>query len=374
MNIGIICYPSYGGSGGFATALAKELAHKGHNMHIISYDVPFKLSEEWPKNLHFHKVDISDYPLFNGSPYTIALTNKIAEVTTDEKLDILHSHYALPHAVAVSMAKKMIRRKVKTVTTLHGTDATIMGKDDSMNKALSYAILESDAITTVSDSLSREAKQNYNLKTLPHVIYNFVTTEKIAQSKLKSLRSVFADPEERILIHVSNFRPVKRVADVIKIFAEVQKEVPAKLLLVGDGPDLAKTKRSVRRRKLEDKVHFLGFQLDIPKLLSLSDIFLLPSQKEGFNLSALEAMSCGVPIIGSNTLGMTEMVTENKSGILSRIGNTKQMAKNAIELLQEKEKWLTLSINGIRSVKTQYRPEHIVPQYEEVYRQVLKKK
>lgn len=373
MKIGIVCYPSYGGSGGFATSLAQELAKRNHEIHIISYDVPFNLSKNWPKNLFFHKVDTTDYPVFKDSPYTIALTNKIAEVLRDEKPDIIHTHYAMPHAVAVSMAQKMVRKRVKTITTLHGTDTTIMGKDENLGSTLAYAIKESDMVTAVSHSLAKEAKQNYNLKTMPHVIYNFVTTHKTPRSSLRTLRGVYANQDEKILIHVSNFRPIKRVKDVVAIFDAVQKSVPAKLIFVGDGPDLAKAKQAAKRKKILNKVHFLGFQLDIAKLLSVSDLFLLPSEKEGFNLSALEAMSCGVPIIGSNTLGMSEMVTINKTGILSRVGNVKQMAKNAIELLGNRNQWLSYSISGINAVKKRYRPEIIVPQYEELYKKVLKK-
>ncbi|OJI06548.1 N-acetyl-alpha-D-glucosaminyl L-malate synthase BshA [bacterium CG10_46_32] len=374
MKIGIVCYPSYGGSGGFATSLAQELAKRNHEIHIISYDLPFNLSKDWPKNLHFHKVDVTDYPVFKESPYTIALTNKLAEVIQEERLDIVHAHYAMPHAVALSMARKMVRRKIKTITTLHGTDATIMGKDQNLGNTLEFAIKDSDAITTVSESLAKEAKKNYNLKTTPHVIYNFVTTYKKSRITLRGLRKIFADPNEKILIHVSNFRPVKRIRDVIAVFDGVQKKIPAKLLLVGDGPDLIKAKQAARRKKIAGKVHFLGFQLDIAKLLSISDLFLLTSENEGFNLSALEAISCGVPIIGSNTVGMSEMVTDNKAGVLSRVGNTKHMIKNAIELLENKDKWLAYSINGMNAVKNKYRPEIIVPQYEELYKKVLKAK
>ncbi|PJC40794.1 MAG: N-acetyl-alpha-D-glucosaminyl L-malate synthase BshA, partial [Parcubacteria group bacterium CG_4_9_14_0_2_um_filter_41_8] len=213
MKIGIVCYPSYGGSGGFATSLAQELANRNHEIHLISYEIPFKLSQNWPENITFHKVDAIEYPLFKDSQYTIALTNKIAEVIREEKLDIVHAHYAIPHAVSVSMARKMVRKKVKVITTLHGTDTTIMGKDQNLNQTAEFALKECDALTAVSDSLAKEAKKNYNLKTQPHIIYNFVTTQKTSRSKLRSLKNIFAETDEKILIHVSNFRPVKRVQD-----------------------------------------------------------------------------------------------------------------------------------------------------------------
>jgi len=374
MKIGIVCYPSYGGSGGLATSLAQELAKRNHEIHLISYEIPFKLSQNWPSNIKFHKVDTIEYPLFKDSPYTIALTNKIAEVIKEEKLDIIHAHYAIPHAVSVSMARKMVRKKIKVITTLHGTDTTVMGKDANLNQTVEYALKECDALTAVSDSLAKEAKKNYNLKTQPQIIYNFVTTQKTARNKLRSLKNIFTEPKEKILMHVSNFRPVKRVQDVIKIFQKVNNVIPSKLLLVGDGPDTPKIKRIVKKYKLSSSVHFLGFQLDIAKLLSTSDLFLLPSQKEGFNLAALEALSCGVPVVGSNTLGMSEMITNNEAGILSKIGNIDQMSKNAIEILSDKNKWLTFSINGINAVNKKYRPDVIVPQYEDLYKKVLKSK
>ena len=372
MKIGIICHPTYGGSGGFATGLAQQLARRGHEIHIISYEVPFKLSQYWPKNLKYHRVDTADYPLFRESPYTISLTNKIAEVVKEEKLDILHSHYAIPHSVAVNMAKGMIRKKIKSLTTIHGTDSTIMGKDNTLKEAVEFALKNDDCITAVSGSLAKETKKNYNLKKQPKVIYNFVATEKTPKSELRNLRKIFAQEKEKILIHVSNFRPVKRISDVLKIFNAVQKKVSSKLILVGDGPEMRKAKSWAKRNKLDSKIHFLGFQLDVPKLLSISDLFLLPSEKEGFNLSALEAMSCGLPIIGSNTLGMNEMVKDNDAGCLSRVGNTKQMTQNAIELLTKKEQWLSCSMNASKAVKEKYSPNIIVPQYEGLYKELLK--
>jgi N-acetyl-alpha-D-glucosaminyl L-malate synthase BshA len=373
MKIGIVCYPSYGGSGGFATSLAQQLAKLKHEIHIISYDVPFLLSQYWPKNITFHQVDVTEYPVFRESPYTISLANKIAEVVNDHKLDIIHAHYAMPHAVAAHLAKDMVRKKVKVVVTLHGTDVTVMGIDKTLSKTLATNIGRSDSVTAVSDLLAHEAQKNFKLKTVPEVIENFAITKRTLKGKLKDLRAIFAEPDEKILIHVSNFRPVKRTEDVIKIFKKVNAKIPSKLILIGDGPDLVKIKRLVTRAKLKNNVHFLGFQLDVPKILSASDLFLFPSEKEGFGLAALEAMACGVPIVGSKSIGLAKTIIENKVGLLSRVGNITQMTKNALDILSDNEKHIAMSVSAIKTVNKLFRPEHIVPKYEALYKKLLKK-
>jgi len=375
MKIGIISYPSYGGSGALATELGKHLAKKGHQVHMISYEVPFRLIGSWQKNISFHQVEMADYPLFRDIPYSIALTNKIAEVANQEKLEILHAHYAMPNAIAMNSAKKMIKNKrIKTVTTLHGTDVTVVGKEAAINETLSYALKESNAVTTVSKSLADEAKENFKIKKRIKVIYNFVNTKKTPRRDLKDLTKIFTTNDEKILIHVSNFRAVKRAPDVVKIFAVVNKDINCKLILVGDGPEKGAVRRLVANMNLQDKIHFLGMQSDVDKLLSISDLFLLPSEKEGFNLSALEAMSCGVPVITTLVNGMKEMIKENKCGLLSKIGDTKKMASDSIELLANTKLHEEFAKNGMKAVEEKYRPEIIVPEYEKLYKQLLKKK
>ncbi len=374
MKIGIICYPSYGGSGGFATSLGQELAKLGHEIHLISYEVPFKLSQYWPKNIKFHQVYVTEYPVFKESSYSISLANKIAEVVNEYKLDIIHVHYAMPHAVAAKMAKDMIKRKIKIMVTLHGTDVIVMGKDNNLNETLGANIKQCDAVTAVSENLAKMAQKYFKLKKMPDVIENFVTTERIPKNKVKNLRGILANPKEKILTHISNFRTIKHTEDVVSVFKKVQKKVPSKLVLMGDGPEMPKIKRMVKRAKLNSKTHFLGFQLDVAKVLSSSDLFLFPSEREGFGLAALEAMACGVPVIGTNTLGISNIISNKKTGMLSGVGDVQSMANNAIEILTNHEKWLEMSVNSIRLVNNEYRPEHIVPKYEELYKKTTKKK
>lgn len=374
MKIGIIGYPRIGGAGGVATSLAQELAKSGHDIHLISYDVPFSLGQFWPKNITLHRVDITEYPDSRESPYVISLATKIAEVVQEEKLEIVHSHYAMPHAIAAQLACGMMRRKPKLIVTFHGTDVSLMGKDPNIKGALVIAIRQSDALTAVSEALARQAEKNFELPRSPRVIENFVTTQKIPRSRLRGLRKIFASPKEKILIHISNFRPIKRIGDVVKIFRNVQKEIPSRLLLVGDGPEMSRIKRVVKRAGLQSRVYFLGFQLDVSKMLSVSDLLLFPSEQESFGLVAAEAMACGVPVISTTTVGLAPAIFEYRTGLLSKAGNVAQMSRHAIELLTHHEKWLSMSMNAMRLVNERYRPEHIVPQYEALYRELLKKR
>lgn len=374
MKIGIICYPSYGGSGVVATELGIHLASRGHEIHFITYDKPFRLGEYYP-NIFFHAFETPNYPVFKHPPYIMALANKIYEVATREKLDILHAHYAVPHATAVYLAKQMLGSQVKVVTTLHGTDVTIMSEDPALKEITEFSANACDALTAVSESLRKQTLESLKITKPIHMIHNFVDTAEYSKVDSCSIRSCFKiNPEEKILMHISNFRPVKRIKDVMEIFIRVQKEVPSRLVLVGDGPDIRIAYEMADEFGITDKVHFMGKQTSVVSLLSCSDLFLLPSEKESFGLSALEAMSCGVPVIGSLTGGIPELVLHGETGYLSAVGDVEAMAQHAISLLSNPLQHEAFAKAGrARAVET-FNEQAIVSQYIALYESLLNPK
>lgn len=370
LKIGIVCFPTFGGSGVVATELGKSLAEKGHSVHFITYAQPVRLGS-MRKNIYYHEVRVSDYPLFDFPPYELTLTSKLVDVVTHEKLDLLHVHYAIPHASAAVFAKNILRDngiEIPVVSTLHGTDITLVGKDPSYEPVISYAINSVDAVTCVSESLKNDTYKHFNVRRDIDVIPNFVEMDKIqtATKSANELRASFAKPEEKVLVHISNFRPVKRVDDVAKIFAAVRKEIPAKLLLVGDGPDRNKIELMCRDYGMCHDVHFLGKLKNPTEALHISDLFLLPSETESFGLSALEAMSVGVPVIATNAGGLPEVVEHGISGYLSNLGDVADMAKNAIALLSNQDLYEKISNGALEKAKTFDLPL-ILPIYEALY-------
>lgn len=334
LKIGITCYPSLGGSGVVATELGKLLAEQGHQVHFIANSIPFRLGK-FQKNIFYHEVEVNDYYVFRYPPYDLSLATKMAQVAKAQQLDLLHVHYAVPHAVCAFLAKQMVGEDLKVVTTLHGTDITVLAQDESLKDLIRLAINESDAVTAVSQDLIRETVELLDIRRPIDLTYNFIDKRIYYPRDAASLRRDFAAPHEKILMHISNFRPVKRTQDVVEVFRQVQEQVPAKLLFVGEGPDLPKIQWKINELGLNDKVHFLGKQDDIAQVISMADVLMLPSEKESFGLVALEAMACGVPTIGSLAGGIPELVLHGKTGFLSPIGDTQSMAENTIRLLTD---------------------------------------
>ena len=327
-KIGIVCYPTYGGSGVVATELGIALAEKGHEVHFISYSQPFRLDHVSDKTF-FHEVTVADYPLFDYTPYELNLTSKLVDVVIHEKIDILHVHYAIPHASAAIQAKHILATygiKIPIVTTLHGTDITLLGKDKSFKPVIEYAINKSDAVTSVSLDLKKETLNHFKITKQIVVIPNFIDSNLYNKDGDKVLRSKLANTDEKILIHVSNFRKVKRVTDVVKIFEIVQKEIPSKLIMIGDGPERIQAEQLCRKLNITDRVKFMGKLKSVEEFMSISDLFLLPSETESFGLVALEAMASGVSVISSNSGGLSEVNIDGVTGYLSEVGNVKQMS------------------------------------------------
>ncbi len=372
MKIGITCYPTYGGSGVIATELGKALALKGHEIHFISYALPFRLAN-FVENVVFHEVEMSSYPLFEFPLYTLALASKMVEVAEYEKLDLFHVHYAIPHASSAFLAKEMLKDKIdiKIVTTLHGTDITLVGLEPSFLPLVKFSIEKSDGVTAVSRFLKEKTLTNYDIEKDIRVIPNFVDTEFFKPNSDCTFRKNIAAQGEKILVHTSNFRPVKRVPDTIKIFNIVQKEVPSKLILVGDGPDRSECERLARQLKLTDKVKFLGKQDGLVEILTASDVFLIPSQSESFGLAALEAMSCGIPVVSSSVGGLPELVGHNESGFIAEIGDIERMAKYVIDLLTNERKYKIFSNNARERTIKKFDTNKVVPLYEEFYKEIL---
>ena len=373
MKIGITCYPTYGGSGVIATELGKELAMRGHEVHFISYALPFRLSH-YIENIVFHEVEISNYPLFEFPLYSLSLASKMVEVAEFEKLDLLHVHYAIPHATSAFLAKEMLskNRDLKIFTTLHGTDITLVGLEPSFLPLVKFSIEKSDGVTAVSRFLKEKTITNYSCETDIKVIPNFVDTELFKPSGNGDFRKSIASKGEKILVHTSNFRPVKRVPDTIRIFEKVQREIPSKLILVGDGPDRSECERLARQMDLYDKVKFLGKQDGLVEILSSSDVFLIPSQSESFGLAALEAMACGLPVISSSVGGLPELVRHNETGFIAEIGDIDRMAKYTLELLSNEKKYKLFSENSRKRAVNKFDTSIVVPLYEEYYEQILK--
>ena len=373
MKIGITCYPTYGGSGVIATELGKELALRGHEVHFISYALPFRLSH-YIENIVFHEVEISNYPLFEFPLYSLSLASKMVEVAEFEKLDLLHVHYAIPHATSAYLAKEMMskNRDLKIFTTLHGTDITLVGLEPSFLPLVKFSIEKSDGVTAVSRFLKEKTITNYSIESDIRVIPNFVDTDFFKPESNGEFRKAIAPNGEKILVHTSNFRPVKRVPDTIKIFEKIQREIPSKLILVGDGPDRSECERLSRQLDLCDKVKFLGKQDGLVEILSSSDLFLIPSQSESFGLAALEAMACGLPVISSSVGGLPELVKHNETGFIAEIGDVDRMAKYALELLGNDKKYKLFSENSRQRAVNKFDKSIVVPLYEEYYEQILK--
>ena len=367
-KIGIVCYPTYGGSGVVATELGIALAEKGHEVHFISYSQPFRLDRVSDKTF-FHEVTVPDYPLFDYTPYELNLTSKLVDVVRHEKIDILHVHYAIPHASAAIQAKHILETygiNIPIVTTLHGTDITLLGKDKSFKPVIEYAINKSDAVTSVSLDLKKETLNHFKITKQIDVIPNFIDSNLYNKDGDKVLRSKFANTDEKILIHVSNFRKVKRVTDVVKIFEFVQKEIPSKLIMIGDGPERIQSEQLCRKFNISDRVKFMGKLKSVEDFMSISDLFLLPSETESFGLVALEAMASGVSVISSNSGGLSEVNIDDVTGYLSEVGDVKQMSENAIKLLSDNEKLEEFKENAfIHSQK--FDLPNILPLYECLY-------
>lgn len=375
MKIAIVCYPTFGGSGVVATELGLELAHRGHEIHFITYRQPVRLALLSP-NVHYHEVNVPEYPLFHYQPYELALSSKLVDMVKLYKIDLLHVHYAIPHAYAGYMAKQMLKDEgiiIPMVTTLHGTDITLVGNHPFYKPAVSFSINKSDVVTSVSQSLKDDTYKLFNIKKEIHVIPNFIELNKHRnESSISCQRSVMAKKEERIVTHISNFRKVKRIPDIIKIFYKIQQQIPAKLMMVGDGPEKVKAEKLCVELGIEDKVIFFGNSNEIDQILSYSDLFLLPSETESFGLAALEAMAWSVPVISSNSGGLPEVNFDGVSGYLSDVGNIDEMADNAIKILENETTLATFKANAL-DVAKQFDIKNILPLYEKLYQEAIEK-
>jgi N-acetyl-alpha-D-glucosaminyl L-malate synthase BshA len=375
MKIAIVCYPTFGGSGVVATELGLELARRGHEIHFITYSQPVRLALLNP-NVHYHEVNVPEYPLFHYQPYELALSSKLVDMVKLYKIDLLHVHYAIPHAYAGYMAKQMLKAegiKIPMVTTLHGTDITLVGNHPFYKPAVSFSINKSDVVTSVSQNLKEETYKLFNIKREIHVIPNFIELDKIKiDSNIACDRSVMATENEKIITHISNFRKVKRIPDVIEIFYKIQKQIPSKLMMVGDGPEKEIAENLCQKLGISDRVIFFGNSNEIDKILSYTDLFLLPSETESFGLAALEAMAWGVPVISSNSGGLPEVNFEGVSGFLSDVGNTDEMAQNAIKILNNDKILAEFKENALAIAK-QFDIKNIVPKYEKLYEEALNK-
>ena len=372
MKIAITCYPTYGGSGAIATELGKALALKGHQVHFISYARPFRLGE-FVENIVFHEVEMSNYPLFEHSMYSLALASKMVEVAEFEKIDLLHVHYAIPHAVSAYLAKQMLKDKsdIKIITTLHGTDITLVGLEPSFLPMVKFSIEQSDGVSAVSRFLKEKTLTNYNIEKDITVINNFIDTDLYKPNGTSKLREHIAPNNEKIIVHTSNFRPVKRVPETIRILQKVREEIPAKLVLVGDGPDRSECERLCRELNLCDHTKFLGKQNGLVEILNASDLFLIPSQSESFGLAALEAMSCGLPVVSSSVGGLPELIKHNETGFIAEIGDIDRMSKYVIELFTNKRKYDLFSKASRKRVEEKFDKEIIIPKYENFYNKIL---
>lgn len=371
MKIGIICYPTYGGSGIVATELGIKLAERGHQIHFISYAMPMRL-DRFMDNVFYHEVEIPHYPLFEFHLYTLALTGKMIEVIKYEELDIIHAHYAIPHAISGILTKNILQdTKIKLLTTLHGTDITLVGLEPAFHPLVKYSLENSDGVTSVSNYLKNNTLQHFEINKEINVIHNFIDSEHYKRIECDKIKKNLAPNGEKILIHISNFRSVKRVQDTIRILNEVNKEIPTKLILVGDGPDRSDCEKLTREMGLNEHVKFLGKQSMLVDLLSAADVFLLPSQSESFGLSALEAMSCGVPVVASNIGGIPEVVSHDKSGYVAEFGDVLRMAKYVKELLTNEKKWNGFSRESRRIAEEKFNHNVIIPQYEAMYEKLI---
>lgn len=371
MNIAIVCYPTFGGSGVVATELGLALARKGHQVHFITYSYPVRL-DYLQMNVHFHEVHVEEYPLFHYQPYELALSSKMVSVIKNHKIDVLHVHYAIPHAYAGYMAKQMLKKEgieIPMVTTLHGTDITLVGIHPTYKEAVTFSINESDVITSVSESLKQDTLRLFGVQKEIKVVPNFIDLEK-NKGNVPCSRSIMAQKGEKIVTHISNFRKVKRLLDVVEVFYRIQKKIPAKLIMVGDGPDREIADTLCKQLEIKNKVLFLGNTLDIDRVLCSSDLFLLPSESESFGLSALEAMAAGVPVISSNAGGLPEVNQEGFSGFLCNVGDVEQMAERAIYILEDEKRLQEFKENAKKSAQ-RFDERKIIPIYEEIYMEAI---
>jgi len=373
MKIAIVCYPTFGGSGVVATELGLELARRGHEIHFITYSQPVRLALLNP-NVHYHEVNVPEYPLFHYQPYELALSSKLVDMVKLYKIELLHVHYAIPHAYAGYMAKQMLKNEginLPMITTLHGTDITLVGNHPFYKPAVTFSINKSDYVTSVSQSLKDDTLKLFKIKNKIKVIPNFIELDKVKKDPLAPChRSVMAKENERIITHISNFRKVKRIPDIIKIFYNIQKEMPAKLMMVGDGPEKEKAEALCVELGIHDKVIFFGNSNEIDKILLLTDLFLLPSETESFGLAALEAMACGVPVISSNSGGLPEVNFDGYSGYLSNVGDVDEMAANAIKILKDDAVLNEFKANALEVAK-KFDIKNILPKYEALYQRAI---
>ncbi len=373
MKIGIVCYPTYGGSGVVATELGKALASQGHKIHFITYSQPTRL-DFFSGNIYYHKVDIKTYPLFKYPPYELALASKMVNIVQVEKLDLLHVHYAIPHASSAYMAKQILATKgirIPVVTTLHGTDITLVGKDEIYEPVVSFSINQSDGVTSVSSDLKRETYEHFDIHNEIEVIPNFIDLERFKKQKKEHFKMAICPNGEKLISHTSNFRKVKRVDDVVKIFCRINRHTPSKLLLVGDGPERSNIEELCAEMGIMEDVRFLGKLEAVEEVLSVSDLFLMPSEKESFGLAALEAMACEVPVISSNAGGIPELNVNGISGFTSKVGNVKEMAKNGIHILKD-ENLPKFKENALKRAK-EFDVTNVLPMYEKYYEKVMEK-
>ncbi len=374
MKIGIVCYPTFGGSGVVATELGKALAEKGHRIHFITYSQPVRL-DSFSENISYHEVTAAQYSLFDYVPYESALTSKLVDVALHEKLDILHVHYAIPHASVAYMAKQILLShgiQLPIVTTLHGTDITLVGRDSSYEPVVTFAINHSDGVTAVSDSLKNDTYKNFKITKDVEVIPNFIDLKRFSKKPKDHFRKAITPNGEKLIVHTSNFRKVKRVQDVVEVFDLARKEIPAKLLMIGDGPDRHIIEELCREKGMEDEVRFLGKQEMVEEILSISDLFVMPSETESFGLAALEAMACQVPVISSDSGGMPELNINGVTGFMSKVGDVKEMAKNALFILNDDAVLAKFRVAALARAK-EFDIHQIMPMYERYYQRIIEK-
>lgn len=372
MRIGIVCYPTFGGSGVIATELGKALAEQGHRIHFITYSQPVRL-DYFSENISYHEVTVAQYPLFEFAPYESALTSKMVDVARYEHLDILHVHYAIPHASVAYLAKQILKShgiNLPVVTTLHGTDITLVGRDSSFEPVVTFAINESDGVTAVSESLRKDTYKNFSINNEIEVIPNFIDLRRFAKQPKDHFRKAITPNNEKLLVHTSNFRKVKRVEDVVAVFALVRKKISSKLLLIGDGPERHKIEQLCRDLDLCDDVRFLGKQELVEEILSISDLFIMPSETESFGLAALEAMACQVPVISSDSGGMPELNIQGVTGFLRPVGAVEEMAQDAFYILSDEYRLLEFKQNALKRAK-EFDINVIMPLYESYYARVI---
>ena len=369
MKIGIVLYPTFGGSGIVATELGKALSRKGHEIHFITYSQPVKLGV-LRENIFYHEVSTSDYPLFEYTPYEQVLTSKLVDVVKFEKLDLLHVHYAIPHASAAYMAQQILKTQgitIPFITTLHGTDITLVGKDPSFEPVITFSINHSNIVTAVSENLKKDTLELFNIKKEIEVIPNFICLEDYKQKNNQKYKDRIAKNNEKVITHISNFRKVKRIQDVLKAFKIINECIPSKLVLVGDGPERAKMERLARQLNISEHVNFLGNLKSTKEVLNISDLFMLPSSSESFGLAALEALACGVPVIATNKGGIPEVVEHGKCGFLSNVGDYSEMSKNALSILSNEKTFADFKLNARQTAK-KFDIQEILPIYEKIYK------